>query len=1006
MKIIRHFIEGNCLRCFFSRLSILFLITFLPFAYSSKVSGQIAIPISELYSELKIYTIPDNPIASIFEISEDGNLFVGTNSGLLIIKENAEIIKVKNIEGEISEITVFGDKALIVSDKSCWLVNNSGEAVEIKEAKEAASLFESNVFKVIGEKGFFIKNNELWTIDREANVTKFINFKADFNNVEAFEEKMMIAASQGIWLLDKDKNLTKIEAGVIDYNEILILGEKAFINLLDSLWIVDKNAKANRVLEVNEVFQIKTFGEQIVALSEQNVWLVDKEAKAVKVEGIEDPNLNGIYVGKEKSIISSNNGNTWILGKDARAVKVDGIKANANFVNIKPFDDKFIVGATNGIWLVDNNAKAEKLIDAEVYGGEIAVFGEQAFICSQIGSWVINKDKTITKINVTKGYYKAIRLVSVGSFIYFTNGETFYRIDPKVTIKSKLIPANWWGKLIDSILPDNWVSSENVKAIADYSNEFDNDPYSSTIPKKFSFAKFHENIAPSSEEFSSQEQFTYPISLGKNSTHYWIKDQWGNTFEQKGVYYGVPSQYLLAILPFLLSAFLILGCFALAPKVGFAHSAIMNPWLRKYFSLGSVPLLVSVFPSLRRYILRRYADSIADDREFTEWKTRFVSPNEDFLPENFGKKLNDERKLLLTGQSGIGKTVFFKYLTACYVSENKPPFPAKVFPVYISLTNYGGNSLEDLVYNQLFAYGKITDKELAPMFLEQGGLLIFLDGVNEVQNVADRQKLSEFVEKYWTSNYICLSSQQSYPEIDNITKVELKTFSKEKVNEFIKQRANDKEKAEKVIANLTDEDYQLYSVPRDLEFAVAILNDGKDSLPKSRTQLYKTVFSSIFAKWQENLQLDAENTLCEHAYKMIAERDLAFDSVDNPKFKDITSDLFEQKFLIKREKNYNFRHDLIRSYLASEYFYPIWQNLFAQLEGKQIDSNWLEMLKFACENIENSNEVKSLVYSVMEKSIRKDLVKKLFEWLKTNHPNKCKTWEKEFYAKYGELDFK
>lgn len=146
--------------------------------------------------------------------------------------------------------------------------------------------------------------------------------------------------------------------------------------------------------------------------------------------------------------------------------------------------------------------------------------------------------------------------------------------------------------------------------------------------------------------------------------------------------------------------------------------------------------------------------------------------------------------------------------------------------------------------------------------------------------------------------------------------------------------------------------------------------------------------------------------LCARAYTMMATRDPAFDSVDKPKYPDITADLFQQKFLIKRENNYNFRHDLIRAFLALEYFYPDWQNLLARLEGRPIDSNWLEMLKFTGENIRGENAVKSLVYEVMEKSLRKDMVRKLFEWLKANHPGKCESWEKEFYAKYGELDFK
>ena len=138
---------------------------------------------------------------------------------------------------------------------------------------------------------------------------------------------------------------------------------------------------------------------------------------------------------------------------------------------------------------------------------------------------------------------------------------------------------------------------------------------------------------------------------------------------------------------------------------------------------------------------------------------------------------------------------------------------------------------------------------------------------------------------------------------------------------------------------------------------------------------------------------------------MIVDRESSFDAVDNPALKEITTDLSDQKFLIRREKSYNFRHDLIRSFLASEYFYPRWANLLAELEGKPIDSNWLEMLKFSCEKIEDSNEIKNLTYMVMEKSIRKDLVKNLFEWLKTSYPDKCEGWEVSFYTKYGQLDF-
>lgn len=597
-------------------------------------------------------------------------------------------------------------------------------------------------------------------------------------------------------------------------------------------------------------------------------------------------------------------------------------------------------------------------------------------------------------------------IVSVGEFFYVVSeldifAPRIYVLDPKAQIKSKLVANNWW----DHVLPSEWLPAGKAQASAAYSDEIQRYPYFNRIRPEFRFAARDDDAPPTDDKFSTQQQFNYELGWGPNKVDYWVRDNWGNTFEHRALYRGLPSQYAFGGAPFLLSTLFVLSCFGLAPKVRFCHSAIMNPWLRKYFSLGSVPLLLSVFPSLRRHILSRYLANVRNQSDFHDWQSRFIYPSEDFRPERFGNRLKKDRRLLLIGRSGIGKTSFFKHLTAYYASQSDGIIPAKHFPVYISLTNYGGGSLEDLVLDQLFSYGSITDKELAPLFLEQGGFVIFLDGVNEVRSVGDRQKLSVFVEKFWTINYICLSSQQGYPEIENIPQFELKPFDKATICEFIRQRTTDKARAEAVIERLNDQSYQLYSVPRDLEFGVEILNSGQNEMPKARNDLYRTVFKSIFDNWRENGNLDAENSLCQRAYTMIVERDLVFDSVETPKFREITSDLSREKFLVRRENSYNFRHDLIRSYLASEYFSPRWQILLKKKDEPQIDSNWLEMLKFTCGDLINSLEIRDLIFKVMTQSISKDLVKKLFEWLKDNHPDKCAEWETEFYARYGKLDF-
>ena len=1026
-----------------SRRSFLYLILLLLFAaiypvFSTSIQGQIAIPLPEIFSDIK---------GKITEIEAlDDLLFVGTTEGLWIISEDGKLSRQQNISG-FTRLRKISDQIYVVDQTGLWYISENRSPLKVEEVSEIINE------RVLGDKLFVGTNKGSWIVDKNIRIS-YKEIHGRINHIKTFGAKIFVNTENGSWIIDRNNQLTQINKIQGEIDSIHSFGEKLLIRTRRDSWIIDKDnnlAPANEIVKNAEM--IIPFGELLFIDEDESPSILDKEGNLIPLkdklsspEGLNAPVGNSSVF--DDNLFINIGKRSWIIDKNSNPHMVEGLEGQVNF-NLT-IDHKLFVATDNALWVIEQNSLPTLINEIKGSVKGIKKFDERFFINTDKGSWILNKDGILSRIEqitdrlttltsfgeelLIVGTFNNLWIINqkgqnpkkiesingnvesidiVGKYIYVKisapSPEVFYRIDPEVTITSELLPieteisaSSLWARLITG-LRSNWLPVGKISAQAFYVKENIKAPYGKDFPKEFSFAKDKEN------NFDSQENFRYEINWGENEVHYWIKDKWGNTSEHRKIYYGFPTVYFftlfLAALSFILWVILISGCLALAPRIGFCHSAIMNPWLRKYFSLGSVPLLLSVFPSLRRYILRRYSDSINKDKEFIEWKERFVCPDEEFLPENFGKRLENERRLLLTGQSGIGKTSFFKYLTAIYASPDKPPLLAKVFPVYIPMTNYGGISLEDLVYNQLFAYGEISDEELAPMFWKRGGLLIFFDGVNEVQNVSDRQKLSEFVEKYWTSNYICLSSQQTYPEIENIPEVKLKTFSPEKVCELIRQRVNDKGKAEKLIAGLTDEDYQLYSIPRDLEFAVEILNGGKDSLPKSRTELYKTVFSSLFAKWKENGDADAEINLCQQAYEKLVGRDAVFDSVDNPKLKEITLDLYKQKFLMKREKNYYFRHDLIRSFLASEYFYPRWQRLFANLNGTQIDNNWQDMLRFSCENIENPNDVKALVYEVLERGVRRDVAEDLFEWLKIYHPSKCEPWEENFYIRAGKIKY-
>ncbi len=202
-----------------------------------------------------------------------------------------------------------------------------------------------------------------------------------------------------------------------------------------------------------------------------------------------------------------------------------------------------------------------------------------------------------------------------------------------------------------------------------------------------------------------------------------------------------------------------------------------------------------------------------------------------------------------------------------------------------------------MVYDQLSGYGQMTDNALNDWFLKRGGFLILLDGLNEISQDSARTELGNFVSRNWRRNYFCLSSQQSYPEFSGLGRVDIQSLSREKVEELLKQRLG-QEKAEEAIKEFDDETYKLYSIPRDLEFAVEIVQRGHTtSFPRSRAELYKETLAPIIGAWASNGHGDYADILWKRAYDMLCQRDSFFDSASTSMPDEIRNELYERRYL-------------------------------------------------------------------------------------------------------------
>jgi hypothetical protein len=446
------------------------------------------------------------------------------------------------------------------------------------------------------------------------------------------------------------------------------------------------------------------------------------------------------------------------------------------------------------------------------------------------------------------------------------------------------------------------------------------------------------------------------------------------------------------------AALLILIVFA--PASSYVHGALMNPWLRNLGSFGLIPLTLTIVPPARRHVLRRYLSQLRRDEELTVPAANYVVPAEDLLPGHFGALLEERRHILLLGPSGIGKTSYLRYLTFHYASNGTEQRPKHVVPVFIPLARYQGQDPFTAFCAELQTIGQLSDASLARWYLTQGGFALFLDGLNELAE-SDRHAVSAFINTHRKANYICVSSQQSYPPYDWMTAVSVHRLPEDKIRELLRRRLGD-HAAEPIIAQLDDDTYALYALPQDLEFAIELVQQGK-GLPRSTWDLYDQLVAPVFEQWAREHRADYPTLLARRAYEMLLNKEPYFDRADSPVPEDLRADLISRKILIERPPHVLLRHDLIRAFLAARHFGPQWD---ARLDhdGEKIDVSWLQMLEFvALDTIRrdpDGRDLHGLALSILPR--HPNLAGDFVGWLHAHHPRATAAWYGEFSRLYGE----
>lgn len=387
-------------------------------------------------------------------------------------------------------------------------------------------------------------------------------------------------------------------------------------------------------------------------------------------------------------------------------------------------------------------------------------------------------------------------------------------------------------------------------------------------------------------------------------------------------------------------------------------------------------------------------------------------------PKAEGVKIaNDKQYLMVLGQPGAGKSTFLRKMGLEALKGKKGGFKHSCIPVFIELKSFISSQIEieKFIVEEFRICGFPSPDKFIAKALEQGKLLILLDGLDEVPTVNTNEVISQiqnFVDRYDKNRFIVSCRIAAYRHnFKRFTDVKLADFDDTQIEQFIKNWFHSEADKQAGTAQKCWELLQqpAYAAAKELAHTPLLLTflclnyDRSQNFPNNRSVLYKKALRILLEEWAAekrilrdeiyqglNTELE-EILLSEIAYsgfdadklffsqREVVEQIKTFlaNNLNVPKHLDgeavLNAIAVQQGIVVERAEDvYSFSHLTLQEYLTAQYIAD--NNLIEQLVTNHLcDRRWREVFLLVAGLVRSKNGADDLLL-LMEKEAQKYII--------------------------------